>query len=135
MFSFSPRRFHSVLIGPALLPLLLLCSSKNPDNQPPVAVDDSFTIHCCSLINVTANDSDPDNEVFFISDFPTRPAHGTISNNGNGNVFFMATTGYVGTDSFTYQICDPQHACATATVTLNISVSSWLTTQIPTVMA
>src|SRR6266571_2639987 len=120
MFSLTPRRFHSLLVAPLLLPFLILINSGLSDNHPPVAVDDSFTIHCCSLINVTANDSDPDNEVFFISDFPSRPSHGSISNNGNGNVFYFANSGYVGADSFTYQICDPQHACATATVSLNV---------------
>src|SRR5436190_4503791 len=121
MFSFSPRMFHIVLITPILLPLLILLSSaSSTDNHPPVAVDDSFTVHCCKTFNVTANDFDPDNEVFFIQDFPVRPAHGNISNNGNGNIFFVATNGYVGPDSFQYTVCDPQHACATATVTLSI---------------
>jgi RHS repeat-associated protein len=90
------------------------------DNHPPVAVDDSFTVHCCAGLNVTANDSDPDNEVFFITDFPSTTAHGALFSVGNGVLNYTANYGYVGTDSFAYQICDPQHACASATVTLNV---------------
>ncbi|HEX3084499.1 MAG TPA: Ig-like domain-containing protein, partial [Pyrinomonadaceae bacterium] len=92
------------------------------DNHPPVAVDDSFTVHGCTTVNVTSNDSDPDNNPISVNGFPTLPAHaGIFSNNGNGNIFYCPNSGYVGSDSFVYQLCDSQHACANATVTLNVA--------------
>src|SRR5580765_1082611 len=116
------RKLHSLYLVPALLPVLMLIKSGLPDNHPPVAVDDSFTVHGCTTVNVTANDSDPDNNPISVNGFPTLPAHASIfSNNGNGNVFYCPNRGYVGSDSFVYQLCDSQHACANATVTLDVA--------------
>jgi hypothetical protein len=123
MLTSSLTRFHSLLIAPALLPLLFFISTRSSDNDPPVAVDDSYTIHGCPVLlnpKVTANDSDLDGDPIFIGAFPAPPAHGGLSNLGNGNVSYCPNYGYIGADSFTYQICDPQNACATGTVSLNV---------------
>jgi RHS repeat-associated protein len=122
MFPLALRNLHSTLLIPALLPFLLLLNLGHQDNHPPVAVDDSFTVHGCTTVNVTANDSDPDNDPISVNGFPTLPQHASIfSNNGNGNIFYCPVNGYVGSDSFVYQLCDPQHACSNATVTLNVA--------------
>src|SRR2546423_340298 len=122
MFSLCPRRFYSASLIPALLPLLMLFGSYKSDNHPPVAGDDSFTVHGCQLVHVTDNDSDPDNDPISVNGFPTLPQHASIfSNNGNGNIFYCPNNGYVGNDSFVYQLCDPQNACANATVTLDVA--------------
>src|ERR1044072_9660788 len=122
MFSLSFRRFHTLLFSPTLLPLLVFISSGPVPNSPPVAVDDSYTIHGCALLHpkVTANDADPDNDPIFVGGFPNMPTHGGLSNNGNNNLFYCPNYSYVGADSFTYQLCDPQSACTTATGSLNI---------------
>lgn len=117
---YSSRRFHSLLVAPVLIPILMLIGVRTTDNHPPIAGDDSYTVHGCRLMHVTDNDSDPDNEPFFISAFPTMPSHGGLSNNGNGNVFYCTNYGFIGTDTFSYQICDPESACATANVTLTV---------------
>ena len=112
MFSLSPRKFHSLLIAPALLPVLMLLFSSAPPNNPPVAGNDSYTIHGCPVLldpKVTANDSDPDGDPIFVSGFPAPPAHGGLSNLGNGNVSYCPNYGYVGADSFTYQVCKIEH--------------------------
>ena len=116
---FSLRRFHSVVIAPLFLPLLLWNAGES-DNHPPVAVDDSFTVHSAAALTVTANDSDPDNEVFFLMSWPATTAQGRLSGAGNGTLNYFANYGASGTDTFTYQICDPQHACANANVTLHL---------------
>ena len=120
MFRLSPRRLHSLFIAPALIPFLMLFNFGASDNHPPVAVDDSYSVHGCGLLHVTANDSDPDNDPIAINAFPTVPTHGSVFNQGNGNVTYCPNIGYVGADSFVYQICDPQNACATATVSVNV---------------
>ncbi|MTD16653.1 tandem-95 repeat protein [Nakamurella sp. YIM 132087] len=52
------------------------------------------------------------------------PAHGTTAvNTTTGAITFTPTTGYSGTDTFTYRVCDsssPTPVCATATVTVTI---------------
>jgi RHS repeat-associated protein len=118
-----PRRFHSLLIAPALLPLFMLIGSGASDNNPPVAVNDSYTIHGCARPlkpEITANDSDPDGDSFFIDAFPQLPAHGGVSRGAGNSVSYCANYGYIGSDSFTYEICDTHSACTTGTVDLNV---------------
>ena len=54
----------------------------------------------------------------------TAPLHGTTSvNTTTGAVTFTPTTGYTGTDTYRYQVCDgstPTPVCATATVTITV---------------
>ncbi len=93
-----------------------------PVNNPPVAVDDSVTTPENTPVNiiVLTNDSDPDGDVITIT-ASTPPAHGVITPNGSGNGFiYTPNNGYVGFDTFTYQICDPEGLCDIATVTIEI---------------
>ncbi|MCX6666352.1 MAG: Ig-like domain-containing protein [Euryarchaeota archaeon] len=94
-------------------------------NQPPVAVDDHPQRVCpyCSntKIYVLLNDYDPEGDTITIVSV-TQPSHGVVSIEGN-HVLYTPTTGYVGTDSFTYTINDgfpiPTHF-VTATVYLTV---------------
>src|SRR5216684_3608287 len=123
MFSLLPLRLYSLLILPALVSLFLLAGAGVPDNHPPVAVSDSYTIHG-SMIPLspmlTANDSDPDGDPIHISDIPQFPAHGTLSRGSGDNFSYVANYGYTGPDTFTYTLCDNQNACTTGSVSLNI---------------
>jgi large repetitive protein len=40
--------------------------------------------------------------------------------NGDGSITFTPNTGYSGTTTYTYQVCDPGGLCATATVTITV---------------
>ncbi len=123
MFKPSLAKFHGLLITPALLPLLFFISTRSWDNHPPVAVTDSYTIHGCAIPltpDVTANDSDPDGDPFFIDAFPQLPANGTVSRGSGNSVSYCSAYGYIGSDSFTYEICDDHSACTTGNVSLNI---------------
>ena len=58
--------------------------------------------------------------------FPTPPAHGTVALNPDGTVTYTPTPGYLGTDTFTYQVCDnsaPTPVCDTATVSMTVTGS------------
>ncbi|QWP78720.1 DUF11 domain-containing protein [Lysobacter sp. K5869] len=58
--------------------------------------------------------------------FPTPPAHGTVTLNPDGSVVYTPAPGYLGTDSFVYQVCDtstPTPVCDTATVNLTVTGS------------
>lgn len=121
MFALPPRKFQSLLIAPALLPLLILIGAKVSDNHPPVAVDDSYSIHGCVISlqpAITANDSDPDGDPLFIDAFPQLPTHGSVFRGASNSVSYCPNYGYIGADSFTYEICDNQGACSTAAVSL-----------------
>jgi VCBS repeat-containing protein len=103
-------------------------------NDAPQAMDDSYTIPTGSSLNVgvsegvQANDSDVDAESSSaFSALPMNatllqgPKHGTLSFNADGSFIYTPNAGYVGPDSFAYQLSDgmsnSQVARATITVT------------------
>lgn len=96
-----------------------------PVNDPPVAVDDAFTIDedDFSLFGLTGNDSDVDGDPLVVAAV-TQPAHGTAviaTSATQGAVFYTPAANYNGTDSFTYTIADPSGATSTATVRITLN--------------
>jgi large repetitive protein len=100
----------------------------NISNQAPVAIADSYAVHGGTRIGpMTANDFDPDGDPITWN-FETAPSHGTLLGPAGpipqGVKDYAPDKGYVGTDSFTYKVCDQFGVCsAPATVTLNIDNS------------
>lgn len=91
-------------------------------NRPPVAVDDSASVRRNSsgtLINVLANDSDPDPGDRITVTAVTTPSNGTVQNVGNG-VIYTPRANFVGSDAFSYTIADSAGLTATARVTVNV---------------
>ncbi len=76
-------------------------------SDPPVAIDDSAIViedSSNNLINVLANDYDPENNPLLITSV-TQPTHGTSSTNG-AFVFYTPAPNYNGADSLSYTISD-----------------------------
>jgi len=94
-----------------------------PVNRPPVANPDSATTNqnVAIDINVLANDSDLDSDPISVSTW-TQPAHGSVAKNANGTMRYTPAAGYVGADSFTYQITDGKEPSGSATVSLTVVV-------------
>ncbi|MEO7761557.1 MAG: cadherin-like domain-containing protein, partial [Casimicrobiaceae bacterium] len=69
-------------------------------------------------LNVLANDSDPDGDPLTITTVGA-PAHGSASIAGN-RISYTPTSGFVGTDTFTYAISDGHGGTASATVTITV---------------
>ncbi|MCY9879266.1 cadherin-like domain-containing protein [Vibrio natriegens] len=93
------------------------------ENDPPIANDDSVTINqgTFTTINTSSNDSDVDGNLDPSSiDILNGPSNGTIVNNGDGTVTYTPDPNFFGTDSFTYEICDTDRLCDTATVTITV---------------
>ena len=90
-------------------------------NRPPVAVDDAATTVSGQpvVVNVLANDSDPDGDTLTIIGVTT-PASGSVVANGS-SVTYTPAAGFVGTDRFTYTIDDGRGGTATAAVTITIT--------------
>lgn len=88
--------------------------------QPPDAVDDSAATDKNTPVNidVLANDSDPNGDPLTVQNV-SDPPNGTVVNNGT-SVTYDPDPNFVGTDSFTYQACDPGGLCDTATVTVTV---------------
>ena len=99
-------------------------------NQLPVANDDSATTQPNLLvnINVVENDNDPDGNgslnlltgVTLLGMF--KDAGGEVHYNGGGTFIYTPAPGFIGEDSFDYQICDNGRPvlCDTATVTVEV---------------
>ena len=92
-------------------------------NDPPVAANDSATtpINTPVLIAVLTNDSDVDGDPLSIGAV-SAPSHGTAVTVGN-QIRYTPNAGYLGTDSFTYEACDPAPLCDTATVQVFVNGS------------
>lgn len=116
----------------ATLTVLLVASAyvhNNPapsllsSNSPPVAINDSYTVHGYISVSgpgILANDYDPDGNPLSLASCST-VAHGTLNCNTTYKSFqYEPNFGYVGSDSFTYQVCDSLGACSTGTVNLTI---------------
>ena len=89
----------------------------------PIAVADSATIaqnSGANVINVLANDSDPDGDALLIISV-TQGANGSVTiANGGANLTYAPASGFTGIDAFTYTISDGRGGTATAAVTINV---------------
>lgn len=96
-----------------------------PVNDPPVAVNDSYTTLEDVKLTVTApgilvNDSDVEGDPLTVQ-LVSNVLHGTLTLNTNGSFTYLAATNYNGSDSFTYRANDGTTNGNLATVTLNIT--------------
>jgi large repetitive protein len=103
----------------------------NVCNNVPTAQMDSFTIIKNQVVALPVLDNDQyglDLPSVSTTTITINPAHGTAFVNGNGTptnpaddfIQYTPTTGYVGTDNITYQICDLDGDCSTAVVNITI---------------
>lgn len=91
-------------------------------NQPPLAVDDvvATTQGTAVVIPVLANDSDADGEPIEIVSV-TAPIGGSASAQPGGTIVYQPAPGFVGVDSFSYQIRDTRGGLASATVRVSVT--------------
>lgn len=99
----------------------------DPSGDPPGAVDDTAQTlpNTSVLIDVTANDSDPDGDSFdiFVSGSQSTSSNGgSISFTSTKTLTYTPPSGFVGVDTFTYSITDgSSSSSATVSVTVNTS--------------
>ncbi len=89
-------------------------------NNPPVAVNDTYTINknTTATFPVTANDYDLDGDPLTVS-IHYNAAHGNAAIVG-GQVQYTPNLNYVGADTFGYFVCDTTNLCDNALVYVNI---------------
>ncbi|MGH1368910.1 MAG: Ig-like domain-containing protein, partial [Maritimibacter sp.] len=92
-----------------------------PDTNSVDADDDNDTtsVNTPVLIDVLANDSDPEGDSFEVVD-NTDPSNGSVVDNGDGTFTYTPDAGFTGTDTFTYTIEDDKGATDIATVTVTV---------------
>ncbi len=95
----------------------------SPANNPPMAVNDSYTINANTTLlgQVLDNDSDPDGNALTVIDV-TQPVSGTVDiQPGGTGVTYAPPTGFAGNVSFTYTIDDGNGGTDTATVSVTVN--------------
>ena len=98
----------------------------NDVNDAPVAVNDSGTVAedaaTALTIDLTANDTDVDGTIDDATLTIIQPAHGTVTDNGDGTVDYVPDANFFGTDTFTYTVQDDDGAISNiATVTVTVT--------------
>ncbi|OWY25259.1 tandem-95 repeat protein [Sphingobacteriales bacterium UPWRP_1] len=96
--------------------------SENCDAAQPQAVDDAVTTqqNVPVSVNVLENDINPDGQPLSITAI-TQPQYGIATIASGGVMVYTPDAGYSGSDSFTYQTCNPAGNCATATVYVQVT--------------
>jgi gliding motility-associated-like protein len=94
-----------------------------PVNDPPTAINDINSTFINKPVdgNVLTNDTDPENDPLTVTTTPViAPKNGTIVLKPDGSYTYTPNTGFIGTDSLTYEVCDngTPKLCAQATVTI-----------------
>ncbi|MDU8913012.1 Hint domain-containing protein [Aestuariicoccus sp. MJ-SS9] len=100
--------------------IIVTVVNTDPD-EPPVAVDDTLTTELDTSItlNPTDNDIDPEGQPLFVSEIGT-PANGTAVLNGDGTVTYTPNPGFLGDDSFTYEVVDTEGLADFGTVYVTV---------------
>lgn len=101
----------------------LVADESQTVNLPPTAANDSATITADTpvIIDVTANDTDPNDDVLTVTDVSS-------SNNGqtyieDNKVTYISDKGFAGTDVFTYTISDGYES-SSAVVTVGVDAQN-----------
>ena len=90
-------------------------------DDPPVARDDAVTVPEDGAVDVALVGIDPDgNDLEYA--IHEGPSHGSIEDFDptTGTLTYVPNPNYAGSDSFTFEVCDPDGACDNATVTIAV---------------
>lgn len=92
-------------------------------NSPPVANSDSTVVFQNGSVNgqLLSNDGDANGDAIVLRTAPvSNPANGSVIIRNDGTYTYTPNSGFIGTDSFEYEICEEQGACDTAVVTIQV---------------
>ena len=110
--------------GPMLCDTAWVIITIAPVNDAPIAEDDRFEATENETLNgaVTINDYDVEGETLGDVKIISTPVLGSLELSSDGRFVYVPYTGQVGTDQFTYEVCDSQDAslCSQATVEIII---------------
>ncbi|MHC5068577.1 MAG: Ig-like domain-containing protein, partial [Planctomycetota bacterium] len=103
---------------------LTITTYSSPANTAPVAVADSYVLDQDTTLTVAApglvaNDQDDDGDVLLV-ELVSDVAFGSLSVASDGSFTYTPSAGYVGGDSFSYQVNDGQAVSAPVTVDLSV---------------
>ncbi len=107
---------------------LFFSLNANAQNNQPIAVDDAFSgiVNLAITGDVSTNDSDPNtgNILTYNTQLISSPSSGSVSMNSNGTFTYVSNQGFVGSDLFSYEVCDNGSPILCDTATVSISYAS-----------
>ena len=110
--------------GTSTATVTVVIAPSEGGNNPPTAVTDMgiTEVNTQVNINVIGNDTDPDGDPlsFCNSNSDLQPSNGTVITSGS-SVIYTPNTDFVGTDFFTYTICDPDGSSSTTVVSVLVN--------------
>ncbi|MCQ4166746.1 Ig-like domain-containing protein [Tahibacter harae] len=95
-------------------------------NQPPTALNDSYSVAGGGVLQVAAaqgllrNDRDPDGEALR-AELALAPGHGSVDVAADGSFRYQPAAGFRGSDSFRYRVIDAGGLAATATAAITVT--------------
>ena len=94
-----------------------------PPNQAPIALNDfAQTFEGVGIsIDVLGNDADPEGEAISISEFAATSANGGAIVRDGDTLRYTPVPGFIGQDTFTYTVTDPEGLTDAATVTVTVN--------------
>jgi VCBS repeat-containing protein len=107
-------------------PATVTITVGTPTNNPPTANNDAYNATVSTTLNVTAangvlkNDTDPENNALTAT-LVASPGHGSVALNSDGSFVYTPTSGFIGTDTFTYKASDGTNQSNVATVTITVA--------------
>ncbi len=118
----ASRTSASVVPGNFVLTSGSVPTDPTPANRAPQAANDyGYTSPGQSItIDVLANDSDADGDALVVSAV-VQPTHGALVVNADSTVRYTPTSGYTGSDTFSYTVRDAAGATSSATVSITIA--------------
>ena len=95
--------------------------SKSSSNSPPIANSKSVIVNKDTPTAITLTASDPDGNTLTYTKL-TNPAHGTLTGTAP-SLTYTPSTGYTGSDSFTFKVNDGNVDSNIATISITISTA------------
>ena len=89
------------------------------DNQAPEANDQSVVVNMDTVTSISLDANDPDGE-FLEFILISGPEHGSFGDAFSKDLIYTPNAGYLGSDSFTYQVSDGEHTSRVAKVDITI---------------
>ena len=98
-------------------------SATTTSNLAPTATNDDASLEANNslLLNVLANDSDPEGDTLSVTGF-SQGISGSVSSNG-GSITYTPDPDFMGNDSFSYTIDDGFNGTATASVSVTVTAA------------
>ena len=97
-----------------------------PINDPPTTVADAYDAVEGEILSVAApgvlgNDSDVDGDALTVTTTPVvAPTNGSLALNSDGSFDYTPSVAAPGSDTFTYEVCDPSSSCVNGVVDITI---------------